>query len=412
MPTSPTPLAAHGLPPLRWYSHAWRLALGLTASLLDWSGTWEGQWTEHRSFFWLDLVVGVAAFGLYLLRRRWPFRIALLLAAAGSVSAFACGPALLAAVSFATRGEIGRIVLVGVVGVLAGQAYSFTQPGAADPAIVISNEGTAAHAAGERVSTEQAWWNLAGSVFLNGFTLGWGLYTGSRRELVRSLRERARAAEAERDLRIEAARSQERSAIAREMHDVLAHRISRVSMRAGAMTYREDLPAETLREEATVIREDADAALAELRDVLGVLRQPEDGPSPIRPQPTYADVDRLVDEASQVGMSVELKDLIGAEAGVPEAAGRTIYRIIQEGLTNARKHAPTERVHVELAGSPETGIEVTVINQLALDPAPAALGVGFGLIGLAERAALRGGRLEHRRQDSAFVLHAWIPWAP
>ena len=95
---------------------------------------------------------------------------------------------------------------------------------------------------------------------------------------------------------------------------------------------------------------------------------------------------------------------------VPEAAGRTIYRIVQEGITNARKHAPDALLTVRVSGSPESGIDVLLHNPVGFGPTRTP-GAGLGLVGLAERAELRGGRLEHRHEGTRFVLHGWIPWA-
>ena len=96
---------------------------------------------------------------------------------------------------------------------------------------------------------------------------------------------------------------------------------------------------------------------------------------------------------------------------MPPAVGRTLYRIIQEGLTNARKHAPGALVRIRLSGSPEDGVDLLVRNAVGFGTSPAAPGSGLGLIGLSERAQLRGGRLVHRRDGSTFVLQGWIPWA-
>ncbi len=95
---------------------------------------------------------------------------------------------------------------------------------------------------------------------------------------------------------------------------------------------------------------------------------------------------------------------------MPDVVGRTVYRIVQEGITNARKHAPGALLTVQVSGSPEDGIDVLLRNPLGFGPTRTP-GAGLGLVGLAERAELRGGRLEHRRDGSTFVLHGWIPWA-
>ena len=387
---SATPTPEQYQPPLTWRSHLWRYALCLIISALAWGNSASGQWHTHRTLFWIDLAVGLVSFPLSLLRRRWPFWIALAMAVLSSVSASSAGPGSLAAVSFASRRQVTRIVMVGVVAIVAGQAYSDTQP---------VRHGSSAYV------------DFAANIIFTAAILGWGMYIGSRRELLWTLRDRAEKAESEQEFRMSSARNTERTRIAREMHDVLAHRISQVSMQAGAMAYREDLSADELRAGAQLIQTQANQALTELRGVLGVLRSPETGELLDRPQPTYADVAGLVEESRQAGMHVELHDLIHEGAGVPLVVGRTVFRIVQEGLTNANKHAPGALVHVELSGSPEAGIDVVLRNAIGFAGQPAAPGSGLGLIGLTERTALRGGRLEHRRDGAMFVLHGWIPWA-
>jgi len=390
-------------PPLRWYSHAWRLAPCLLISAMAWSGTWSGQWHDHRALFWIDLACGLIAFPLVFLRRRWPFAIALVLAVLGAVSGSAVGPGILALVSLATRRRWSQIMVVGLVAVAAWVVYNDTQPTTAFVTWDASDGGQS----GSSSSAPAYVVNMV----VTAAALSWGMYIGSRRELLWTLRERAREAEAERDLRVAGARTNERARIAREMHDVLAHRISRVSMQAGAMAFREDLSANQLREQAAVIQEQANAALTELRGVLGVLRESEHGEPASRPQPTYSDLDELIDDARASGMHIDVQDVLGLNAEVSDSAGRTVYRIVQEGLTNARKHAPGALVRIELGGSPDDGIDVVVRNPVGFEGTPAAPGSGLGLIGLAERAALCGGRLEHHRDGSIFVLRGWIPWA-
>ena len=239
--------------------------------------------------------------------------------------------------------------------------------------------------------------------------LAWGMYIGSRRELIWTLRNRAERAEAEQELRVSQARSNERARIAREMHDVLAHRISQVSMHAGALTFRDDLTAQEMRASAGVIQQQAHEALTDLRGVLGVLRDETTGELSSAPQPTYADLVQLVAEATQSGARVELEDLV-SDRSVPDAVGRTVYRIVQEGITNARKHAPGALLTVRISGSPDDGIDLLLRNPIGFGPTRTP-GAGLGLVGLTERAELRGGRLSARRDGSTFVLHGWIPWS-
>ncbi len=238
------------------------------------------------------------------------------------------------------------------------------------------------------------------------------MYIGSRRELLWTLRNRAETAEAEQELRVRQARSNERARIAREMHDVLAHRISQISMHAGALSFRDDLTTDEMRDSVAVIQEKAHEALTDLRGVLGVLRDDGSGQAGEAPQPTYADLPALVTEAEESGLNVGLDDELDTRGTpVPDAVGRTLYRIVQEGMTNARKHAPGSRLTIQVSGSPEGGVDIRLRNPIGFGPS-AAPGAGLGLVGLTERAELAGGRLEHRRDGQTFLLHAWIPWAP
>ena len=248
-----------------------------------------------------------------------------------------------------------------------------------------------------------------------------GLYVGARRELAAAARERTRTAEREQEARVEQARMGERARIAREMHDVLAHRISLVSLHAGAMTYRTDLGVDELRASARVVQENAHQALGELRDVLGVLRDPAAGPAvtgTAPPQPTLADLPALVLEARDAGTPVDLSTRVPDLAAVPDTVGRTAYRVVQEALTNARKHAPGSRVALEVSGAPGSQLEIVVENRLPRDrvvagvaAGPEVPGAGLGLVGLAERAALAGGGLVHGPTAAQeYRVAAWLPW--
>ncbi len=247
------------------------------------------------------------------------------------------------------------------------------------------------------------WVDAGASLLVTGVVLGWGLFVRARRQLVHSLQAQADQAGDE-------ARAAERRRIAREMHDVLAHRLSLLSVHAGALEFNPDAPADEVAAAAGVIRESARAALDELRGVIGVLR--EDGGESLTqpPQPTLADLGALVEESRAAGMRVTARIELG-DAAPPAAIGRTAYRIAQEGLTNARKHAPGAAVTLTVT-APRGALLVDVrsLAPVAVAAGPVLPGAGTGLIGLAERVSLAGGELEHGVDATgAFVLRARLP---
>ena len=377
-------------PPLTWKSHAWRTALVLAISAALWPPTAGAQWHQARAMFWVDLSLGLVSLVLSFYRRRWPFAVAAVISVLGAFSTSSAGPGVLASVSLATRRQVWQIVVVGLLGLAGALVFPAVSPS----------------------DTSSPWLvNLGfGLVFTIAF-LVWGMYLGSRRELMWTLRDRAERAEAEQELRVDQARATERARIAREMHDVLAHRISLISMHAGALTYRTDLAAEQMRETAELIQAKAHEALTDLRQVLGVLRSDE-ATAQREPQPTFEDLDDLVREAEQSGMRIQYADRVLDAVEMPEQVGRTTYRIVQEGLTNARKHAPGVTVLVQVGGSPADGVSIKIRNPARSNhhngsPTP---GAGLGLVGLGERAKLAGGRLVARREGGSFELSGWLPW--
>jgi len=255
------------------------------------------------------------------------------------------------------------------------------------------------------------------SVFFVGLPVAVGAYVGARRDLLVSLRERAERAESEQHLRADQARLAERARIAQEMHDVLAHRVSLVALHAGGLEVNPAMGADGVERAAQLIRTTAHQALEDLRGVLGVLRSGT-GELPVvagelTPQPTLDDVRRLVEASREAGVPVRLTDARYRTDGVPEVVGRTAYRVVQEGLTNVHKHAPGARADVLVAGSPggELVVEVRNVHPVGGNGAPLVPGAGMGLVGLAERVALAGGRLESgETPDGGFRVRASLPW--
>jgi len=375
-------------PQLRRWSHVWRYTLVLLISAIAWFELARWQWEHRPWWFWLDLCAGVVSTAILPWRRRFPVRVAVATNLLTAVSGSAAGPATLALVSLATRRRWREIVPVGLLALAAGFTLEGLNPVSDEPGAI----------------------TIPFIVLIIGVTSGWGMYIGSRRELLATLRERAETAETEQHARVAQARTAERSRIAREMHDVLAHRISLVTMHAGALAYRQDLTGEQVRDTAGIIQDNSHRAMVELREVLGILRDGPGDSAPERPQPSALDLPDLIDEARRSGMRVQDGPGIALD-DIPERLGRTVYRVVQEALTNARKHAADTLVTVTLTGGPADGIRVEIRNPLRVGERHASPVSGLGLVGLAERAELAGGRLSHHISSAGeFVLAVWLPW--
>ncbi|MEZ0164886.1 sensor histidine kinase [Kineococcus sp. LSe6-4] len=267
-----------------------------------------------------------------------------------------------------------------------------------------------------RTTTDGPAWALTVAVVGVSLCVFVGAFVGARRDLVTSLRERAERAEHEQALRAEQARLAERTRIAREMHDVLAHRISLVALHAGGLEVRPDVGAEQVEATAATIRETARTALEDLRRVLGVLRAPGTGSAAttaaeLTPQPTLVDVRRLVESTREAGVAAEFRTDVPVHADVPAELGRTVYRVVQEALTNVHKHAPSARTVVTVSG--RTGLEmlVSVVNARPHGASAGLPGAGSGLVGLSERVGLADGTITSGPEPGGgFAVRARLPW--
>ncbi|MCW2878389.1 MAG: sle [Sphaerisporangium sp.] len=326
-----------------------------------------------------DVVAGGFACAALWLRRRSPVQLAVVLLLTGSVSHFVTGPVLVSVFTVAAHRPWRVTRWIAALAVVPLPVYLILRP---DPGLSAATSAI-------------VYFALVAAAF------ACGLAVRSRNELITSLREQAERAGAE-------AKRQMREEMAREMHDVLAHRLSLLSVHAGALEFNPGAPEPEIQRAAGVIRDSAHQALRDLREIIGVLRAVEGGG---QPQPTLADLGRLVEESRVAGARVAL-DLQVAEPGAaPALGGRTAHRIVQEGLTNARKHAPGAEVTVAVSGGPGKGLIVEVRNLLPDGEVGAAIpGAGQGLIGLTERASLAGGRLEYGRIGEDFRLYARLPW--
>jgi signal transduction histidine kinase len=338
----------------------------------------------------VDMVCGATCCLSLWWRRRWPLAVALVCVLLGVFSASATIAGILALSSLAVHRSVRQVLFVAVLWIPQSIGYAIYSGRTDAPSVLL----------------------LALAMVLAA--IAWGMFVRARRQLLHTLRERALRAEADQLLHADNARMAERTRIAREMHDVLAHRISLIALHAGGLEVRPDLPAEKVRETAVLLRSTARQALVELRGVIGVLREePGYDAAPAAPQPTLADIPRLVDETRQAGAKIDFEMRVDRADTAPSALGRDAYRIVQEALTNIGKHARGTAGRVRVRGAAGSGLHVSVRNPLPVhaQARPTLPGSGAGLLGLQERVTLAGGTLVHGPDGSGdFVVDAELRW--
>jgi signal transduction histidine kinase len=385
-------------PPARRSRRDWIVdsALFLLAAVFGAAGLSSDRHGLHGPLLVVDAIGGAGLCLALWWRRRWPLSLGLvsLPVLAVSSSAGPAGVIILYTVAAYRRWQLAVLVAAGQVALL--PVGRVLHPAGANAAVL-------------HVGNSQAAYYLA-CTLAAAVIVAWGMFRQGRRQ---SRWERARHSETEQQLRVEQIRYAERTRIAREMHDVLAHRISLLSLHAGALEFRPDAAPEEIARAAAVIRASAHQALEDLRAVIGVLRDGADGETPQPPQPTLAALPGLLDESRAAGMGLHADLRVADLAAVPDPIGRHALRIVQEALTNARKHAASAPVDLRIEGAPGNGLTIEVRNPAPVLAAggPTIPGSGAGLVGLAERAALSGGHLEHGLdEDGEFRLRAWLPW--
>ncbi|MDN5896764.1 MAG: histidine kinase [Nocardioides sp.] len=342
----------------------------------------------------VDLTLGMVACGLLVVRRRFPAQVGVFAVAASAVSAFAAGASLVALFTAAIRIRPAILAALTVSELVATFCFPLLYAGAAD----------FSYAAQVTIGS-----------LLNLAVVGWGLMVRAQRNYLRTVVERAQDLEAGQEILAANARDQERRRIAREMHDALAHRLSLLSVHAGALELRPDLSSEQTRTMAGIIRDTSHRALEDLQEVVGLLRDgASQGSSLLTPHRGLEDLPALVTESRRTGSQVELVQGVTKSGTSPRehAAAATAYRIVQEGLTNARKHAPQSPVKVVV--QPEEPDEIMVTVSTFLDPHTDAgssiPGTGTGLRGLAERVSLLGGTFSSATAGNRFIIAGRLPW--
>ncbi|WP_431842253.1 sensor histidine kinase [Calidifontibacter indicus] len=396
MPSSVASTEFEHLPVRRWsvlWSETWRiLAAAITGALFLLAVATSGAPAFRKESGWwpVELLLGVTSLCLLPFRRRYPRVITTVLLAFAAVSAAAAPAAAISFISLCTRRRRTEIALGALGWIVGGVVFELSHPG--------MNPTTVA-----KIS------NAVTTGLSTAFCVAVGLAIGARRELVANLRRQVQAAAAQEYARVQQARLGERSRIAREMHDVLAHRISVVAMHSGALSYRTGLSEQEVQQTAGIIRDNAEIALTELREVLGVLRD-HDAAGIEPPQPNLTAVRALVEDTPHEEGLIELV-VRGDLEDVPESLSRSGFRVVQEALTNRRKHARGVPIVIEVHRDAAL-LRIRARNRVTGrgEGLPES---GLGLIGLTERVELAGGSLHYGVDRSdCFVVDAMLPLHP
>jgi signal transduction histidine kinase len=373
----------------------WFDALIVVGMGISIAGAVVGQGREHgpEGPMWLDIVLAVLITGPLLARRRFPFGAPLGVGAGVVIASFADN-------SLVPFDFIAFLAGCSAVFLLAQrrdwrQAVSGLAMAVGVDAIVVRNDPRG---------------QLGQFIFVNLiFTVVWvvGFTLGRKFAEADEAKERATRAESEREARARAAVADERARIARELHDVVGHSVSVMTVQASGVRRLLRPEQEREREALLIVERTGREALAEMRRMVGVLRRPEEAPA-LAPQPSLDHVDRLVEQTCEAGLPVELR-VEGDATELPAGVDLTAYRLVQEGLTNALKHARATRAEV-VVNYGDGQIEVTVSDDgTGLGDGD---GGGHGLVGMRERVSVYGGELDAGpRPGGGFRLRARLPLA-
>jgi signal transduction histidine kinase len=371
----------------RWRPVAIDLALALLATAAELGQLIGAAGTPARP----ALVLAVVAGGALVLRRRAPIVVlATTLAAGGAIVALGEEPS-----------GVSMLVALYTTAAICERRVSLAALGPTVAVVVVLSAATA-DVEGRETSA------LSGAIIAAALTVGvWGLgaYAQTRRRYLRELEERAASAEREREQLARIAVHEERASIARELHDIVAHSVS--VMLVGVRGARDVLRTSPAAAEETLARVErsGEESLAELRRILALLRAPEQT-AESRPQPSLAELDELVASYRAAGLPVRM-EVVGPPRPLPSGVELSVYRIVQEALTNTLRHSDPSNVTVTLAFC-DSRLELEVADDGT--PRLGGTTAGQGLVGMRERVALLGGELETgAQQDGGFRVAARLP---
>jgi signal transduction histidine kinase len=340
---------------------------------------------------WFDVLAVIAFTTPLLARRRFPFKAPLAMYVAFGAVSFVDGR-LVPSDFVALPAALAGLVVIGM--------YPDRSRAVAGLVIVQGIAVVVGHNDPRQKGGDYLWLAI---VFAVAWTVGFGI--GGKFREVDEAKERAERAEREREERARRAVADERARIARELHDVIGHSVSVMTVQSSAVRRLLEPDQEKERAALLVVERTGREALAEMRRMVGVLRRPEEAPA-LAPQPSLEQLERLVEQARDAGLPVKLR-IEGAPKQLPTGVDLTAYRLVQEGLTNAIKHARAQRAEVVVRYS-DGHVELTVSDD-GPGGGDGDKG-GHGLVGMRERVSVYGGELEAGpRPEGGYRLRARLP---
>ena len=328
-------------------------------------------------------------------RRRFPFAAPAGMLVAGTALSFVDGRLI----PYSFAGFIAAIAAAFLLGSLADRRQAFIGLAITFAALVVIVGNDPERSAGDFI--------FIPLVFGIAWLTGYGLTR--RLEQAHAAEGRARRLELEREAEAAAAVAEERARIARELHDVVGHAVSVMTVQASGVRRLLNPDQDREREALMIVEQTGREALAEMRRLVGVLRRPEEAPA-LAPQPSLQHLDRLVEQAREAGLPVEVQ-IEGDAKELPAGLDLTAYRLVQEALTNAVKHAQATSAAV-LVRYEDGAVELEVVDDGRGASDGSSESGGHGLVGMRERVSVYGGELEAGpRPEGGFALKARLPIA-
>ena len=416
-PPAPTeawraPAIAPTAPPKRaWLARTWSIFLIVLSVMfvISAAGQHVGDVPTFRpefNFYPLvaTLVMTAASILLYW-RSRYPTQVTVTLAALTLAFPTSALPALIALVTFTAVHRGWRRWLMIIAVYAATLVALYWDLAAAKPLLdwTTSTEAVLSDAA----RNAQRWFApVIAALFVAPFA-AFGMFRAVRIERDSARRGRAAAAQNVATLHSEVSRERDRLELARELHDTLAARLSTLSLRAGALEVSTQTDVAAI-EAARALRESAQDALDDLHHVVQVMRQPGRA---VHTSNELVDLRTLLDTASGEGTDLHAQVFIDDPASCHPDTAHTCYRIVQESISNARRHASGAALRLDVRGGPETGLTISATNWMSANAGRPTNQAGYGLQGMAERVAILGGAFQAGpTPDGAFAVLSWLPW--